>query len=103
MIADGKRIGEIRDYIAEGRDQYGMQTFDQHLADLVQEAVVTFETAMAAATNPSDFELKMRMFHRVSTSASQPAAASAAAAPATPAAEPESVTQGAGAFDFLNQ
>ena len=37
MIADGKRIGEIRDYIADGRDQYGMQTFDQHLADLVQE------------------------------------------------------------------
>ena len=64
MIADGKRIGEIRDYIAEGRDQYGMQTFDQHLADLVQAGEVTFETAMAAATNPSDFELKMRMFRR---------------------------------------
>src|SRR5829696_7414275 len=39
MIADGKRIGEIRDYIADGRDQYGMQTFDQHLADLVQDGV----------------------------------------------------------------
>ena len=67
MIADGKRIGEIRDYIADGRDQYGMQTFDQHLADLVHEETVTFDTAMAAATNPSDFELKMRMFQRVST------------------------------------
>src|SRR4051812_38738100 len=65
MIADGRRIGEIRDYIAEGRDQYGMQTFDQHLADLLQAGEVTFETAMAAATNPSDFELKMRMFRRV--------------------------------------
>jgi twitching motility protein PilT len=98
MIADGKRIGEIRDYIAEGRDQYGMQTFDQHLADLVQEGVVTFDTAMGAATNPSDFALKMRMFTR--TAPSQPAAA---AAPGdAPAAEPE-VTQGAGAFDFLNQ
>jgi twitching motility protein PilT len=98
MIADGKRIGEIRDYIADGRDQYGMQTFDQHLADLVQEDVVTFDTAMAAATNPSDFALKMRMFTR--TAPSQPAAA--AEPPAAPAAEPE-VTQGAGAFDFLNQ
>src|SRR3954466_7616266 len=93
MIADGKRIGEIRDYIADGRDQYGMQTFDQHLADLVQEGVVTFETAMGASTNPSDFALKMRMFTRV---------AGAPATPAAPAAEPE-VTQGAGAFDFLNQ
>src|SRR5207244_3621239 len=64
MISDGKRIGEIRDYIADGRDQYGMQTFDQHLADLVQDGTVTFDTAMAAATNPSDFALKMRMFNR---------------------------------------
>lgn len=98
MIADGKRIHEIRDYIAEGRDQYGMQTFDQHLADLVQEGVVTFDTAMGAATNPSDFALKMRMFTR--TAPSQPGAA-AATAQAVPA-ESE-VTQGAAAFDFLNQ
>jgi twitching motility protein PilT len=103
MIADGKRIGEIRDYIAEGRDQYGMQTFDQHLADLVQEGVVTFDTAMASATNPSDFELKMRMFRRVASSAGQPAPAAAATAPAAPAQEMEGVTPGAGAFDFLNQ
>jgi twitching motility protein PilT len=64
MIADGKRIHEIRDYIADGRDQYGMQTFDQHLQDLVTSGEVTFDVAMAAATNPSDFELKMRMFGR---------------------------------------
>src|SRR5690348_2636717 len=34
LILDGKNIGEIRDFIAEGRDQYGMQSFDQCLADL---------------------------------------------------------------------
>ena len=34
MIAEN-RIHEIRDYIADGRERYGMQTFDQHLADLV--------------------------------------------------------------------
>ena len=61
---EGTRIGEIRDFIAEGREQYGMQTFDQCLADLVQVGEVTFETAKAAASNPSDFELKMRMFSR---------------------------------------
>lgn len=74
MIADGRRIGEIRDYIADGRDQYGMQTFDQHLADLVQSGEVTFETAMGAATNPSDFELKMRMFSKRPTGATTAAA-----------------------------
>ncbi|MDB4874638.1 MAG: twitching motility protein [Gemmatimonadetes bacterium] len=66
VILEGTRIGEIRDYIAEGREQYGMQTFDQCLTDLVQSGEVTFETAKAAASNPSDFELKMRMFSRLS-------------------------------------
>src|SRR5258706_3246081 len=107
MIADGKRIGEIRDYIADGRDQYGMQTFDQHLADLVQSGEVTFDTAMSAATNPSDFELKMRMFSRVTSSvsasavAAAEAAASAESAPA--AAGMDGMTQGGGGVDFLGQ
>ena len=109
MIADGSRIGEIRDYIADGRDQYGMQTFDQHLADLVQSREVTFETAMAAATNPSDFELKMKMFSRVSVSMNtaqiaqaEAAAAAPAPAPAPAAAGMDGITQG-GSFDFMGQ
>ena len=116
MIADGRRIGEIRDYIADGRDQYGMQTFDQHLTDLVSAGEVTFETAMAAATNPSDFELKMRMFRMVASPASPaaPAAAAPTAAATATAGEPatagagsgsgmDGLTQGGGAFDFLGQ
>jgi twitching motility protein PilT len=110
MIADGKRIHEIRDYIADGRDQYGMQTFDQHLADLLTAGEVTFETAMAAATNPSDFELKMRMFRKVASPASPAAPAAAApsereSAGAGAGAPPgmDGITQGSGAFDFLGQ
>ena len=104
MIADGKRIGEIRDYIADGRDQYGMQTFDQHLADLVQSGEVTFETAMAAATNPSDFELKMKMFRRVSSDAPKAATELATAAAGAPAGGGlEGVTSGAGGFEFYQQ
>lgn len=106
MIADGSRIGEIRDYIADGRDQYGMQTFDQHLSDLVTDQTVTFETAMAAATNPSDFELKMRMFQRVASKNTE-ASVGESATPARSSvqvAEPgvEGMTQG-GNFDFLGQ
>ncbi len=41
-----QRIGEIRDFIAEGREQYGMQTFDQHLADLVTAGTVSFDVAL---------------------------------------------------------
>jgi twitching motility protein PilT len=57
-----QRFSEIREFIAEGRDQYGMQTFDQHLADLVSQGVLSFDVALAASTRPADFELKMTMF-----------------------------------------
>jgi len=90
MIADGNRISEIRDYIAEGKEQYGMQTFDQHLAELVTSGEVTFETALEAATNPSDFKLKMQVF------------STAGHAPTPLSSETQSLTPGAGAFDFLN-
>jgi twitching motility protein PilT len=59
-ILDPERTGDIPDHVAEGRTTYGSQTFDQHLADLVKQDYIDFETAKAAATNPSDFELKMR-------------------------------------------
>jgi twitching motility protein PilT len=55
------RIGEIRDFIKDGREQYHMQTFDQHLVDLVNADVVSFEIAKAASTRPADFELEMRV------------------------------------------
>lgn len=69
LILDKDRTGEIRDFIAEGREQYGMQTFDQHLADLVTSGEVEFEVAIAASTRPNDFELKMKTFRRRSTTA----------------------------------
>jgi twitching motility protein PilT len=62
LIMDEQRTGEIRDVIAEGRDQYGMQTFDQHLADLVGQGTITYEVAHAAASRPSDFALTVRTF-----------------------------------------
>jgi len=111
MIADGGRIGEIRDYIADGRETYGTQTFDQHLTELVQSGEVTFEVAKAAASNPSDFELKQRMFSQVQSmpavgAAPSPGGASAAAA--KPAGDGQDGGDGAvdgiqtgGTFDFL--
>ncbi len=57
LIMDN-RVDEIRDYIADG-SQYGMRTFDQHLMDLVNGNVVTYEVAVAAASRPSDFELNL--------------------------------------------
>jgi twitching motility protein PilT len=68
IIIEGTRLGEIKDFIEEGREQYGMQTFDQCLTDLVTSGQVSFETAKAAASNPNDFELKLTMFSRLSQS-----------------------------------
>ena len=64
LIKDVNRTPELRDYIKESRDQYGMQTFDQHLMDLVSDGIVTYETAAATSSNPADFELQMKTLRR---------------------------------------
>jgi twitching motility protein PilT len=78
LIKDVNRTAELSDYIRDAREQYGMQTFDQHLMDLVADGVVGYDTALAAAPNPAEFELQMRAQRR------RPRVA----APATPAARP---------------
>ncbi len=55
-ILNEKKTGEIPGFIEKGREVSGMQTFDQHLADLVRAEIVDMNTAMQFATNPSDFE-----------------------------------------------
>ncbi len=60
LMKDPARTQELHDYIAEAREQYGMQTFDQHLIELVMDEVVTYEVAVAATTNLKDFERQMR-------------------------------------------
>jgi twitching motility protein PilT len=59
-ISDERRTREIRDAIAEGNINYGMQTFDQSLMGLFKSKAITYETALAAATNPDDFALFVR-------------------------------------------
>lgn len=59
-LADEKRTREIRDAIAEGHVSYGMQTFDQSLLQLYKEKMITYEAALAAATNPDDFALYVK-------------------------------------------
>ena len=60
-ITDVERMAEIIDLVRDGREQYGSQTFDQHLMDLVKAELVTFEAAKRAANSPNDFDLQMNM------------------------------------------
>jgi twitching motility protein PilT len=59
FIIDPGKTAMIEDAIAEG-EYYGMQTFDQHLLALYQEARVTLQDALAAATSPHDFRIAVR-------------------------------------------
>ena len=61
-IRDTTRMDEIYELVADGKDQYGSQTFDQHLMELVNAGAVDFDTAKSMASNPSDFDLKMNVF-----------------------------------------
>ena len=70
LMKDPARTQELHDYIAEAREQYGMQTFDQHLIELVMDEVVTYEVAVAATTNLKDFERQMRDEQRRARAAS---------------------------------
>lgn len=101
LILDRDRTGEIRDFIAEGREQYGMQTFDQHLADLVTSNEVEFEVALAASTRPSDFELNMRTFGRAATGTHQVPTTPAESPPASDPAPVEGMEGMTGGFDFM--
>jgi twitching motility protein PilT len=50
----------IRDAIAAGTSQYGMQTFDQSLFDLYSRNLITIEEALARSSNPDDFRLRIQ-------------------------------------------
>lgn len=64
VLADPARIGEMRTALAEGRAEFGTQTLDQHLADLVISGQVSFEVALSLANNSLDFELQLRGLRR---------------------------------------
>ena len=59
----------IREAIAAGTSQYGMQTFDQSLFDLFSRNLITLEEALLRASNPDDFRLRVQGIRSSSDSA----------------------------------
>jgi twitching motility protein PilT len=59
-IRDPGKTAEITDYIGRGRSER-MQTFDQHLLDLLRANKISIETALASASNPTDFQTKLAL------------------------------------------
>jgi twitching motility protein PilT len=58
-IADRDRTSLIRDAIATGISQYGMQTFDQSIYQLYRDGYISFEQGIKYSSNPDAFKLRV--------------------------------------------
>src|SRR5918911_3507592 len=59
-IRDMNKALNIPDLIKEGTVQYGMQSFDQSLMYWYSKGVISYESAIFYATNPSEFALRVQ-------------------------------------------
>jgi len=59
-IIDPLKTHLIRDAIEQSGPQYGMQSFDMALLRLLAEGRITEETALAASSNPTALQLKLK-------------------------------------------
>jgi twitching motility protein PilT len=58
-IADKDKTGMVKDAIAAGVSQYGMQTFDQSIYQLYRDGYISFEQGMKYSSNPDNFKLRV--------------------------------------------
>jgi twitching motility protein PilT len=70
-ILHEEKTASIRDVIAAGTSQYGMQTFDQSLFYLYQSGMITLEEALRGATNPDEFRLRLAGIQNTSAMAKE--------------------------------
>ncbi|HVF58629.1 MAG TPA: type IV pilus twitching motility protein PilT [Thermoanaerobaculia bacterium] len=59
-IENKEKTKFIREQIALGTSQYGMQTFDQSLFSLYKSGLITLDEALRRASNPDEFKLKVQ-------------------------------------------
>ena len=59
-IVDQSKTHLIRNAIAQGTSQYGMQTFDQSIFKLYEQQVISKEDALRWASNVDEFTLKLK-------------------------------------------
>src|SRR5687767_4863547 len=57
-IVNEEKTYLIREAIAAGTSQYGMQTFDQSLFNLFQAGLISLEEALHNASNPDEFKMR---------------------------------------------
>ncbi|HRJ90001.1 MAG: type IV pilus twitching motility protein PilT [Blastocatellia bacterium] len=70
-ILNEEKTSSIRDAIAAGTSQYGMQTFDQSLFYLYSSGLIGLEEALRGSTNPDEFRLRLAGIQNTSTLAKE--------------------------------
>ena len=70
-IVDPDKTKSIRQAIALGTSQYGMQTFDQSIYEHYKAARVSYEDALSYASNPDEFKLRVQGIYTTQDSAIQ--------------------------------
>ena len=82
----------IREAIAAGTSQYGMQTFDQSLFHLLQSGLISTEEALHNATNPDEFKLRVQgIYSKDDTLTNMTTPVTATPKPAPASNEPDSI------------
>jgi twitching motility protein PilT len=61
----------LREAIAAGTSQYGMQTFDQSLYNLYTQKLITYDEALKQASNPDEFRLRVEGIRSASDAAKE--------------------------------
>jgi twitching motility protein PilT len=59
-IVDPDKTRLLREAIAAGTSQYGMQTFDQSIYEHYKAGRITLEDALSYSTNPEEFKLRVQ-------------------------------------------
>ena len=67
-IEEPTRTAQLGQVIAEGRDTYGMQTFNQSAIEWYQKGMVSYEEARRTATSQTDFEVEVERLSLAQTS-----------------------------------
>lgn len=65
------KTASVKDAIAAGTSQYGMQTFDQSLFYLYQSGLITLDEALRGSSNPDEFRLRLAGIHNTTTIAKE--------------------------------
>ena len=91
-IINEEKTYMIREAIAAGTSQYGMQTFDQSLFHLLQAGLISQEEALHNATNPDEFKMRVSgIYSKDDTLSHMTTPTTAKVAPPPPSNEPDSI------------